>query len=45
MDIGGHLVIGHSESLLNMDLPAERIKATIYKKLPHIESQKKEELK
>ena len=30
---GGYLFIGHSESILNMDLPIEQIKPTVYRKI------------
>lgn len=30
---GGYLFIGHSESLLNMDVPVKQIRSTVYRKL------------
>lgn len=41
----GHIFIGHSESLLNMNLNVERVKPTIHKKNNDVRHTKKEEFK
>jgi len=41
LDIGGHLFVGHTESLIGIELPVNSVSSSVYRRLHRTEPQEK----